>query len=57
MKKQYIAPMIETDRDEEQQMLCSSPISSDLGIGYGGVDEEGELDPDARGYTFDVWED
>ena len=56
MKKQYIAPLMELDREEEQQMLCSSPINSDLGIGYGGVDEEGVKDPDARGHSS-LWDE
>ena len=56
MKKLYIAPTTETDRQEEQEMLCSSYVSSDIGIDYGGVDEEGELDPDARWHSG-LWDE
>lgn len=38
-------------------MLCGSQsITSDKGIDYGGVDEEGTKDPASRKY-HDVWED
>jgi len=37
-------------------MVCGSKdITSDKGIDYGGVDEEGEKDPASR--RHDVWED
>ena len=37
-------------------IICGSEgVSSDKGIDYGGVDEEGELDPASR--RRDVWED
>jgi hypothetical protein len=54
MKKIYMRPaqsMIETEPD---QMICGS-IKSDRGIDYGGVDEEGSLDPSSRRY--ESWDD
>jgi len=39
-------------------IICGSKgITSDKGIGYGGVDEEGKADPASRRYHRDVWED
>lgn len=38
-------------------MVCGSQdISSDKGIGYGGVDEEGNKDPASRRHR-DLWEE
>ena len=43
---------------EPLAMICGSKdITSDKGIDYGGVDEEGELDPPSRRRRRDVWED
>lgn len=46
--------MIETEPD---QMICGSRggVTSDRGIDYGGVDEEGSLDPSSRRY--ESWDD
>ena len=42
---------------EPLAMICGSKdVTSDKGIGYGGVDEEGTLDPASR-RRRDVWED
>jgi len=42
-------------------MICGSGDVASGGdvddIGYGGVDEEGELDPASRRHRRDVWED
>lgn len=54
MKKVYLKPDIENLGADLTVMLCSS-VSSDKGIDYGGVDEEGELDPASRRY--DVWDE
>ncbi|MBR1498033.1 MAG: hypothetical protein IJ615_00130 [Bacteroidaceae bacterium] len=40
-----------------EQMLASSLISSDNGIGYGGVDEDGTLDPEVKESDWSMWED
>ena len=56
MKKIYMRPaqsMIETEPD---QIICGSRgVTSDRGIDYGGVDEEGSLDPSSRRY--ESWDD
>lgn len=51
MKKKYVAPVIELDSMEEESALLT--VSSPKGIGYGGVDKNGSLDPDARAFDFD----
>mgnify|MGYP006916267233 FL=1 len=37
-------------------MLCASAVYSDNGIGYGGVDEDGTIDPEARSHRG-VWDE
>lgn len=50
MKKNYITPIVEIHLLNSQEVLSSvsDSISSSNGVGYGGVDEEGELDPSSR---------
>ena len=41
-----------------QTIVCASKgVISDKGIGYGGVDEDGEKDPASRRRRRDVWDD
>ena len=48
---------MEMDNMETEQMICNSQdITSNTGITYGGVDEDGILDPASR-RNRDVWED
>ena len=58
MKKTYLKPSTVTVSTELVTIVCQSggDVSSDKGIGYGGVDEEGSLDPASR-RRRDVWED
>ena len=57
MKQTYLQPSTEMDIMVTEGMVCGSVSSSeDFGIGYGGVDEEGTLDPASR-RRRDVWED
>lgn len=59
MKKTYIKPSIEMDCMDTEQMVCASnDITSnglDTDITYGGVDEEGTLNPASRRQS--IWED
>lgn len=56
MKKRYITPVADIAEIRTVQMLNASGVSDEeKGIGYGGIDEEGELEPAAR--RRDVWED
>ena len=53
-KKTYIVPAIAEEAVLTDQLLADSGVSSDNGIGYGGVDTEGEKDPSSR---RDAWDD
>ena len=53
MKKTYIEPSVEVDGMEAETIICGS-VTSAVGIGYGGVDEDGDKDPAARRY--DAWD-
>ena len=58
MKKTYIEPSVMVAYIGTTAMICGSQdITSDKGIDYGGVDEDGELDPASRRRRRDVWED
>jgi hypothetical protein len=58
MKKIYFQPATMVVRTTFTMMICGSQdITSDEGITYGGVDKEGELDPESRYQNYDVWED
>ena len=48
MKKVYIAPLMEQDNMEVVLPLCISGVAGNGGgvdADFGGIDEEGELDP------------
>lgn len=54
MKKTYVAPTVEeTIIDVVEQLLTIS--GGDTGIGYGGVDTGGTLDPAERVFDTDLW--
>ncbi len=63
MKKIYIKPANEIIEAETESLFCGSDdIVSEKGINYGGVDQGGMKDPDARESLFDrdgsnVWEE
>ena len=50
MKKTYIMPSMRMVESETETLLLadSTAISSDLGIGYGGVDEDGKMEASSR---------
>lgn len=57
MKKKYLQPWTVVIKLKHATMLCASKgVTSDKGIGYGGVDEEGEKNPEAR-RRRNVWEE
>ena len=42
---------------QHETPLAASGVSSNNGIGYGGVDEQGQKDPDVKANPFDFeWE-
>lgn len=56
MKKTYMKPSTEMVLTQTTTMICvSQGVTSDKGIGYGGVDD-GTKDPAARRQR-DAWED
>ena len=56
MKKTYIMPSMKMAESETETLMTNSTaISSDLGIGYGGVDEDGEMEASSRRQSF--WEE
>lgn len=57
MRKTYLQPSAEVVKTMTVMMICGSEgVTSDKGIDYGGVDEEGDYDPASR-RRRDVWED
>ena len=46
-KNMYMTPEVQVIETEIFQFLMSSGVNSDLGIEFGGVDEDGMLDPAA----------
>jgi len=61
MKKTYIEPSVMVAYIGTATMICGSEDVKSSGdvddINYGGVDEDGELDPASRRRRRDVWED
>lgn len=62
MKKTYIPPMMETEVITGLTLLQKTSgdgvkgiMNDDLEIGYGGVNEDGDLDPSSNG--FGCWDD
>ena len=57
MKKKYNMPKLDEVLMETEMPLAASGVTSDIGIDYGGVDEEGEQDPSVKGNSFNFeWE-
>ncbi len=58
MKKTYIQPLTEVVQMGTMSFICGSQgVTSNNGIDYGGVDEEGKKDPASRRRRRDVWDD
>ena len=58
MKKLYITPLMKQEQAEASEILASSGVGSDIGIGYGGVDTGGTLDPSVKTINdVNVWDD
>ena len=57
MKKEYQAPQIALLECWGEPLMEGSGVESpDKGIGYGGVDDNGECDPESR-QSWDIWDD
>lgn len=60
MKKTYIIPSTCVTQAEPDQMMAISGVisnSNNINIGYGGVDTDGEIDPNAKESAWSIWED
>ncbi len=66
MKKEYKTPQLTEILDVDTELLLGSVVDPNLVTGeggevdidYGGVDEGGNKDPEAKqGIAFNVWED
>ena len=56
MKKTYFTPLMKVLEVSTAWPLAVSGVESDKDISYGGVDEDGSLEPAARRRP-DVWDD
>ena len=57
MKKRYIIPEMKVVRLHGETILSASGVTSNNGIGYGGVDVDGSLDADVKENNFEFeWE-
>ena len=57
MKKAYMKPRVKILPVSSDELLAGS-VTADINgdtIGYGGVDENGELDPGAKAFNYDTW--
>ena len=54
-KKKYICPAANETSLLLSKVLCGSDVTSGNGIGYGGTDEDGSIDPAVRRKDFS-WE-
>ncbi len=63
MKRVYFEPQIKLILDINSELLVGSSggvtgsIDGDVQIDYGGVDEEGTIDPEAKKNSYSVWEE
>ena len=46
-KREYMTPIVEEIEVEDMELMVGSGVNSD-GIGYGGIDTEGDLDPEQK---------
>lgn len=56
MKKQYIKPSMIEVTVGSMQMLSGS-VKGSNGIGYGGVDHNGTVDPASRSHKYNNWDE
>ena len=54
MKKTYVTPMCDMLWTDESEMLAVSGVESDTGLEYGGVDVDGNADPETRALLFQL---
>lgn len=55
-KKNYVRPCMTAEKMDATELICASQdITSDVGIDYGGIDEDGSVTVESRRYS--VWND
>ena len=58
MKKQeYLKPIVKILPVGSDELLAGS-VTADINgdtIGYGGIDDDGSLDPGAKAFDYDTW--
>ncbi|MBO7069631.1 MAG: hypothetical protein J6W52_13310 [Bacteroidaceae bacterium] len=54
MKKTYIQPCMEEMQAQVTQILAGS-VTGVGGIEYGGIDDDGSLDPEVKEDRWDMW--
>ena len=55
-KKTYVSPSVTADLMDQEELICASQdITSNVGIDYGGVDEDGTKTVDSRRHS--VWDE
>ena len=57
MKKRYIQPCMKDERAQAAEILAGSGVTGNDGIGYGGIDNNGTLDPEAKESAWAIWEE
>lgn len=57
MKKIYITPIVEEINMQNEESLMTGSINNNLGIGYGGLDTEGNNEPEVPVFNFGIEED
>lgn len=55
MKKIYKKPCVKISCMEQEVIMADSGVTGNNGIGWGGVDEAGNKDPDAN--STDIWDE
>lgn len=56
MDKNYITPVTQTLEYKTELLMEASAVDSDSGLGFGGVDIEGLLEPEARNVWWDGYD-
>lgn len=57
MKKRYIKPLLERRVSllPGAHLMIASGVEGDNGIGWGGYDDEGDINPSAKTSVFEEW--
>lgn len=53
MKKIYVCPLMKQEEAVCCMMMAASGVNSSIGIGFGGVDNNGEMEPSTKEFLWD----